>query len=219
MQLHWIDIGIIVLYFIATIFVGFWVSKRASRDMKSYFLGGNTLPWYMLGVSNAFGYFWGMFVGIVSAVALASPRLLPDLHDIYKFPIILVVSLIAALLGTFLTKPEDDEVLMESYRRVRPWGFWGPVYRKILKEDPAFLKNKDFFRDMFNIGVGTVWQCCFVLLAMYLVTRNFLNALLTFAVGVATTLILNKNWYDRLPRPETEAAPQERPAEARTVAQ
>src|ERR1039457_1367973 len=38
MQLHWIDLSIIVLYLIATIFVGFWVSKRASKDMKSYFL-------------------------------------------------------------------------------------------------------------------------------------------------------------------------------------
>ena len=45
MQLHWIDLSIIVLYLIATIFVGFWVSKRASKDMKSYFLGGNKLPW------------------------------------------------------------------------------------------------------------------------------------------------------------------------------
>ena len=53
MQLHWIDLSIIVLYLIATIFVGFWVSKRASKDLKSYFLGGNKLPWYMLGVSNA----------------------------------------------------------------------------------------------------------------------------------------------------------------------
>ena len=57
MQLHWIDIGIIVLYLIATIFVGFWVSKRASQSMKHYFLGGNQLPWYMLGVSNASGMF------------------------------------------------------------------------------------------------------------------------------------------------------------------
>ena len=57
MQLHWIDLGIIALYLVATIFVGFWVSKRASRSMKHYFLGGNALPWYMLGVSNASGMF------------------------------------------------------------------------------------------------------------------------------------------------------------------
>src|SRR5271157_5093487 len=57
MQLHWIDIAIIILYLIATICVGFWVSKRASQSMKHYFLGGNALPWYMLGVSNASGMF------------------------------------------------------------------------------------------------------------------------------------------------------------------
>jgi hypothetical protein len=39
-----------------------------------------------------------------------------------------------------------------------------------------------YIRDMFNILVGTTWQCCFVLLAMYLVTRSFRNALITFAL-------------------------------------
>ena len=37
--------------------MGYWVSKRASRDTRSYFLGGNVLPWYMLGISNASGMF------------------------------------------------------------------------------------------------------------------------------------------------------------------
>src|SRR5208337_1759903 len=57
MKLHPVDLAIIGLYLIATIFVGFWVSKRASKDMKSYFLGGNKMPWYMLGISNASGMF------------------------------------------------------------------------------------------------------------------------------------------------------------------
>ena len=38
-----------------TIIIGLVLRKRASRDMNSYFLGGNTLPWYMLGLSNASG--------------------------------------------------------------------------------------------------------------------------------------------------------------------
>jgi Na+/proline symporter len=56
-KLHTIDICIIVAYFVATIVIGFWVSKRGSKDMDSYFLGGKSLPWYMLGVSNASGMF------------------------------------------------------------------------------------------------------------------------------------------------------------------
>lgn len=57
MNLHFIDLGIVVLYLVATIFIGNWVSKRASRNINSYFLGGNSLPWYFLGISNASGMF------------------------------------------------------------------------------------------------------------------------------------------------------------------
>jgi solute:Na+ symporter, SSS family len=164
----------------------------------------NVLKWYWWRF-NGWGYFWGMAVGIVSAVIMAAPAVLPDVHDINKFPIILVASLVAALLGTFLTPPDPEPVLKEFYRRVRPWGFWGPIHAKVVAEDPSFQRNKDFFRDMSNIGVGTVWQCCFILLAMYLVTRSFQNALITFVVLVVTCVILKKNWYDKLPAPTPDA--------------
>ncbi len=57
MNLHPIDLGIILIYLIATIVIGYWVSKRASKNIQSYFLGGNSLPWYFLGISNASGMF------------------------------------------------------------------------------------------------------------------------------------------------------------------
>ncbi|MGO9477734.1 MAG: sodium:solute symporter family protein [Limisphaerales bacterium] len=175
----------------------------------------NVLKWYWWRF-NGWGYFWGMAVGISSAVVMASPYVLPDVHDINKFPIILVVSTVAALLGTFLTKPDEEDVLKEFYRRVRPWGFWGPIRGKVMQEDPGFQRNKDFFRDMFNIVVGTIWQTCFIVLAMFLVTRHFQNAVITLVVLVATCLILKKTWYDRLPAPTPDAAPepQSRPAAA-----
>ncbi len=34
-----------------------WVSRRGTKDLDSYFLGGKTLPWYLLGVSDASGMF------------------------------------------------------------------------------------------------------------------------------------------------------------------
>lgn len=57
MRLHSIDIAILIAYLATSILVGYWVSHRASRDMRAYFLGGNTMPWYVLGVSNASGMF------------------------------------------------------------------------------------------------------------------------------------------------------------------
>jgi SSS family solute:Na+ symporter len=57
LELHPLDIAIIVGYIVATIAIGFWCSHRASKNIGSYFLGGNTIPWYMLGLSNASGMF------------------------------------------------------------------------------------------------------------------------------------------------------------------
>jgi solute:Na+ symporter, SSS family len=57
LKLHPFDLAIIFSYIVATIAIGFWISKRASKSMDNYFLGGNTIPWYMLGLSNASGMF------------------------------------------------------------------------------------------------------------------------------------------------------------------
>jgi len=57
MTLHPIDIAIIIGYLVLTIFIGFWISKKAKKNLDSYFLGGKSLPWYMLGLSNASGQF------------------------------------------------------------------------------------------------------------------------------------------------------------------
>ncbi|HEX5169514.1 MAG TPA: sodium:solute symporter family protein [Cyclobacteriaceae bacterium] len=52
-----LDVSIILIYLLATVVIGFVLKKRASKNIKSYFLGSNTLPWYMLGLSNASGMF------------------------------------------------------------------------------------------------------------------------------------------------------------------
>jgi solute:Na+ symporter, SSS family len=57
MQLHTLDVSIIVGYFLAVILIGLWVSRRGTKDLNSYFLGGKSLPWYLLGVSDASGMF------------------------------------------------------------------------------------------------------------------------------------------------------------------
>jgi solute:Na+ symporter, SSS family len=57
MKLSILDIAIILGYLLVTVVIGFIMKKQASKNIKSYFLGGNTLPWYMLGLSNASGMF------------------------------------------------------------------------------------------------------------------------------------------------------------------
>jgi len=57
MKLHTLDIAIILVYFLTVILVGLWVSRRGAKNLESYFLGGKSLPWYILGVSDASGMF------------------------------------------------------------------------------------------------------------------------------------------------------------------
>jgi hypothetical protein len=157
-----------------------------------------------------------MVAGISSALLM--PTILNHVMDVPRFlikhpvnldvsvtfPLILIVSVIGCLAGTFLTKPEDDAVLMDFYRRVRPWGFWGPVLKKVLAEDPAFKRNKDFWRDMFNIVVGITWQISLIALPLYIVIQQFGRAAITLAVILGTSGILKLTWYDHLSEREVE---------------
>jgi len=57
MNLQPLDIGIVIGYLVLTILIGFLISKHANKNLDSYFLGGRSIPWYILGISNASGMF------------------------------------------------------------------------------------------------------------------------------------------------------------------
>jgi len=179
------------------------------------YTASNVLKWYWWRF-NGWGYFWGMLTGIGSA--LLAPKIVPmlpfvqnllahfsiNMEVVVIFPMVVGISLIGCLLGTLLTKAEDDAVLMDFYRRVRPWGFWGPVLRKVLAEDPSFKRNKDFFRDMFNIVVGIVWQVSLVALPLYIVIKEWDRVAMAAGSIAVTSLILKFTWFDHLTEREVE---------------
>ena len=53
MKLRLLDVLIIVAYLLTTVGIGLYYSKKARQDKDSYMLGGRTLPWYKLGLSDA----------------------------------------------------------------------------------------------------------------------------------------------------------------------
>jgi SSS family solute:Na+ symporter len=53
MKLHLLDFLIIAAYLLATVFIGLYYRKKARTNKDSYMLGGRTLPWYKLGLSDA----------------------------------------------------------------------------------------------------------------------------------------------------------------------
>jgi hypothetical protein len=204
---------------VAGIAVGWFVGSINSiiQWIVSALWGGytasNVLKWYWWRF-NGYGYFWGMVAGIGSSLVL--PLALPHTSPLNAFPLLLAISMAGCLAGTLLTPAEDFEVLKTFYKRVRPWGFWGPVLRQVLQEDPSFKPNRDFRRDMFNVVVGICWQTSLVALPIYIVIRNISAAMATLAVVAVTSVVLKLSWYDHLRQMEetTETAGQPQPAPA-----
>jgi SSS family solute:Na+ symporter len=92
MSLSYWDIGIVIIYVIGVLALGFILSRKSSKNLESYFLGGNQLPWYYLGLSNASGMFdisgtmWT--VGILFVYGLKSawlPWLWPVWNQVFVF--------------------------------------------------------------------------------------------------------------------------------------
>jgi Na+/proline symporter len=150
---------------------------------------------------NGYGYFWGMMVGILGAMFVPDVMKAMVGHDInalYTFPIIFVLSAVGCVAGTYMSKAEDDAILKKFYKTVNPWGFWGPIRDKVMQEDPAFVPNPDFIRDMTNVAVGMVWQLCLMLLPIFIVLRNWQWAGWIALTVVVASVFMKFNWYDKL---------------------
>jgi hypothetical protein len=138
-----------------------------------------------------------MVFGLIPA--LIFPYVFSETLDLYYFPWLLIISLSGAMLGTFLTKPTDEKTLKEFYSTVRPWGFWGPIKRKVLADNPDFAVNKNFKRDMLNVVLGTIGQTALVALPIYVVLQEAIPIWIAIGVTAVCAFIMKKTWWDTLP--------------------
>jgi len=191
-----------ILVVVVGISFGFFVSSINDilQWLTAALFGGyaasNFLKWIWWRF-NGYGYFWGMIAGL--AASLLVPQLFPDLSVILAFPfIILPLSTLGSVMGCLLTPADDEEVLKSFYKTVRPWGFWKPIDRLVQQEDFNFQANKSFKRDMLNTGIGVIWQMALIIFPIYLVIRQYNNAIVAFGVIVITSYLLKVNWLNKL---------------------
>ena len=118
--------------------------------------------------------------------------LLPDALLIFPF------SAAASVAACLLTPPEKDEILESFCRTVRPWGFWKPVYRKLLDKYPNLKANTDFKRDAFNVAIGIVWQLTLNIIPICLIIGQYRTMWISIVVLAVTSVIMKFTWYDKL---------------------
>ncbi len=190
--------GIIVV--LISIVLGFFVLDVNSilqwivSALYGSYVISNTLKWYWWRF-NGEGYFWGMVSGIIPAMIFP---LFTDTLDLYYFPVILVISIVGSIVGTYSAPATNEKILVDFYKKTRPWGFWKPIFEKVQKEDPGFKRNTNFSRDMFNVLIGVIAQTALVLIPLYLILHKNIPFLFALGVLVICIIILKKNWWDHI---------------------
>ena len=199
----YIKASYIASFLIVAVGIAFGFMSESVNSVTQWIVSGlfggytapNILKWHWWRF-NGFGYFYGMIAGVLAALIM--PMALPELSPLNAFPFILILSGIAGIGGSLMTAPDDDKTLQEFYKNVRPWGFWKPILNKIQSSDANVRKNDKFYRDMFNIFIGMVWQINMVLVPIYLLVYEYTAFSVSLILTIGTTLILKKNWYDKL---------------------
>lgn len=199
--------GLVVV--IVSIILGFFAQNVNSilqwivSALYGGYIAANVLKWYWWRF-NGHGYFWGMLAGIIPALIFPKllpplfPEIAPDIIFLYFFPVMLAISFVGCIIGTYLKPATDMNTLVVFYNNVRPWGFWRPVHEAAIKKYPGLKSNKNFGRDMFNVFIGTVWQTALMSFPIFIVIRQYNYFLLSIAIAIVTSIILKFNWYDNL---------------------
>jgi Na+/proline symporter len=166
-----------------------------SSSLYGGYVAANFLKWIWWRFTG-YGYFWGMFFGLIASTIKF--LYFPEYVDIFLFPIILLFSLFGCIMGTLLEPAPSVASLKYFYMQTKPWGFWEPVKRAVLEENPNFIPNRDFGRDSFNVLVGIIWQMAQVLIPIYFMLRQNTEMIIWSAILILTSYLLKKYWWNHI---------------------
>jgi len=136
--------------------------------------------------------------GACTLPAALCVKLFTDWRELQYFPVLLGVSLASTLIGAFVFSPPPDEALKNFYRKVRPFGLWGPV-RKMLEQDGEDSRRPA--SDRYDIPIAIVGTAFFVvlyLLIMDVVLHNWWRAGVFAACTAVGGVFLYLVWWRRL---------------------
>jgi len=164
-----------------------------------------TLFWYWHR-ANGMGFTAGSAAGLTAAVL---QRIIwPDASPMMQFAISVVPSALGFALGSLLTAPVDQSVLLKFYRQIRPWGWWGPQRRQIAAESLKAI-DQEHRRDVGAVCMAVPFLALLFLWPMLLMARQWHWALLVGLMLTGLGCGLYRVWYRWLDHqvPETQLKP------------
>ena len=169
------------------------------------YAASNVLKWIWWRFTG-YGYFGGMLAGlIISTGILFFKQPMLDVvgiegvvPDIYLFPLVLLFSMIGCIVGTYFMPLDNIEEVKNFYKKTNPWGFWGPIKQMVMQDDPGFVPNNSFGRDVFNVLVGMVWQMAQVVIPIYFMIRDQQQLAIWAMLFFVSSWLLKKYWWNKL---------------------
>ncbi len=147
--------------------------------------------WRMNGNGFALGTAFGLIAAVLQRIFL------PDIPEYYAFTIATVSSLVGMLIGTYSSKPTEDSVLFEFYKRTRPFGFWGPVRKKLGAEVIEKI-NTENRRDILSTFFAVPWQVILFLTGMAFIMKSWTQFGVLVIILAILSIGLYLNWFRHL---------------------
>jgi solute:Na+ symporter, SSS family len=198
--------GLIISVFGTSINTAFlWIFGTLAAGI----LPPNVLRWYWWRL-NGPGYAAGVFGGMALSLGQVffDQFVFAEPLPLYiGFPVIALASTLLTITISMLTQPTDPETLKAFYRKVQPAGFWAPVKREVLQEQPDFKKQLSFSVEFFNTVVAMIGITALYVSMLYLVLNRLTVGFGLLAITLVATVVLYFTWYKTLPPPS--AAPSE----------
>jgi hypothetical protein len=114
-------------------------------------------------------------------------------------PVIHLAAFAGSVIVSLAGQPVAMETLVAFYRKVRPFGWWGPVRQAAAAEPAPADEGKKTLVTLLASHLGLL---SLFLSPFYLIGRWWDWAAAVVVIATACALILRETWWKRLPRDE-----------------
>ena len=191
-----------ICIFIAGIAIG-WVLPNINSIWAWIMMGlltgmmpPNILKWFWWRF-NGVGYAAGMGSGLFGA--MIAGVFFPEAPEYMTFSFVIGMSTVGTVLGTFLGKSTDMDILVAFYKKTRPFGFWGPVRSRCesgLVEDI----RRENRRDLLLLAPACLWQTLLFWMMTAIVVRKWVSFGSSMCAVAVLSWVLYRYWYCNLKR-------------------
>lgn len=143
---------------------------------------------------------WGMVSGLLAGgvAAIVQRNLDPAMAEWVQFLAMTGVSIGFTIAGSLASGRTPHDVVHYFYHTTRPFGFWGPFWRKLSAEQKKNW-SREHRNDIRTVGIALIWQVCLFMIPMQVLTRNKEGLLTTIPIFLSCCVGLYFFWWRNLP--------------------